>query len=225
MKSAEVKTQELLKQVQLKTKISKSRKSYWFEKFIWFISSDNYLVIGGRDAQQNELIVKRYLKSGDAYVHADIRGAASVVIKNRSPTEPIPPRTLSEAGTMAICYSAAWDAKIVTSAWWVSSEQVSKTAPSGEYLTTGSFMIRGKKNFLPPCQLIMGFGVLFKLDDDCIAKHIEARRTAQMNRENSNVTIENEEVSAVPDVAIELDDSSDEGEGQPDEKVRKFGVL
>lgn len=28
--------------------------------------------------------------------------------------------------------------------------QVSKTAPTGEYLTTGSFMIRGKKNYLPP---------------------------------------------------------------------------
>lgn len=44
---------------------------------------------------------------------------------------------------MAICHSAAWDAKVVTSAWWVNHDQVSKTAPSGEYLTTGSFMIRG----------------------------------------------------------------------------------
>jgi len=58
--------------------------------------------------------------------------------------DPIPPKTLNEAGTMAICNSAAWDAKVVTSAWWVNPSQVSKTAPSGEYLTTGSFMIRGK---------------------------------------------------------------------------------
>ena len=35
-----------------------------FEKFYWFISSENYLVIGGRDQQQNELIVKRYLTDG-----------------------------------------------------------------------------------------------------------------------------------------------------------------
>ncbi|KAJ8308820.1 hypothetical protein KUTeg_013694 [Tegillarca granosa] len=91
-----------------------------FEKFLWFISSENFLVIGGRDQQQNELIVKRYLKPGD----------------------PIPPKTLNEAGTMAICNSAAWDAKVITSAWWVHHDQVSKTAPSGEYLTTGSFMIR-----------------------------------------------------------------------------------
>ena len=41
--------------------------------------------------------------------------------------------------------------------------QVSKTAPTGEYLTVGSFMIRGKKNFLPPNPLVMGFAFLFKL--------------------------------------------------------------
>lgn len=42
--------------------------------------------------------------------------------------------------------------------------QVSKTAPTGEYLTTGSFMVRGKKNYLPPSHLVMGFGFLFKVD-------------------------------------------------------------
>jgi predicted ribosome quality control (RQC) complex YloA/Tae2 family protein len=64
--------------------------------------------------------------------------------------------------------SVAWDAKVVTNVWWVESDQVSKTAPAGEYLTTGSFMIRGKKNYLPPCHLIMGFSFLFKLDDSSI---------------------------------------------------------
>ena len=77
---------------------------------------------------------------------------------------------------MAVSYSAAWEAKIVTSAWWVHQSQVSKTAPTGEYLTTGSFMIRGKKNFLPPCYLMMGFGFMFKLDETCIENHLNERR-------------------------------------------------
>lgn len=59
LKSAERKTQQTLKEVRTISTISKARKVYWFEKFYWFISSENYLVIGGRDAQQNELIVKR----------------------------------------------------------------------------------------------------------------------------------------------------------------------
>ncbi|XP_024412914.2 ribosome quality control complex subunit NEMF [Desmodus rotundus] len=174
-KSAEKKTKQTLKEVQTVTSIQKARKVYWFEKFLWFISSENYLIIGGRDQQQNEVIVKRYLTPGDIYVHADLHGATSCVIKN--PTgEPIPPRTLTEAGTMALCYSAAWDARIITSAWWVYHHQVSKTAPTGEYLTTGSFMIRGKKNFLPPSYLMMGFSFLFKVEESCAWRHRGERR-------------------------------------------------
>jgi len=45
--------------------ITHMRKVHWFEKFNWFISSENYLVISGRDAQQNEMIVKRYMSKGD----------------------------------------------------------------------------------------------------------------------------------------------------------------
>jgi predicted ribosome quality control (RQC) complex YloA/Tae2 family protein len=40
------------------------RRPMWFERFHWFISSENYLVISGKDAQQNELIVKRYFRCG-----------------------------------------------------------------------------------------------------------------------------------------------------------------
>ncbi|XP_051942236.1 ribosome quality control complex subunit NEMF-like [Hippocampus zosterae] len=175
MKSAEKKTHQTLKEVQTVTTIQKARKVYWFEKFLWFITSENYLVIAGRDQQQNEMIVKRYLRAGDIYVHADLHGATSCVIKNPAGS-PIPPRTLTEAGTMSVCYSAAWDAKIVTSAWWVHHHQVSKTAPTGEYLTTGSFMIRGKKNYLPPSYLIMGFGFLFKVDEQSVFRHRGERK-------------------------------------------------
>lgn len=60
-------------------------------------------VIGGRDSQQNEQVVKRHLKLKDIYVHADLHGASSVVIKNPSGNT-VPPRTLHEAGIMALCY-------------------------------------------------------------------------------------------------------------------------
>ena len=124
---------------------------------------------------------------GDLYVHADLHGATSVIIKNPS-GQPVPPKTLNEAGCMAVSYSAAWEARIVTSAWWVHHSQVSKTAPTGEYLTTGSFMIRGKKNFLPPCYLIMGFGFMFKLDESCVENHINERRVRRVE-DNESVAV------------------------------------
>ncbi|XP_054256097.1 ribosome quality control complex subunit NEMF isoform X2 [Indicator indicator] len=189
-KSAEKKTKQTLREVQTVSTIQKARKVYWFEKFLWFISSENYLIIAGRDQQQNELIVKRYLKPG----------------------EPIPPRTLTEAGTMALCYSAAWDARVVTSAWWVSHNQVSKTAPTGEYLTTGSFMIRGKKNFLPPSYLMMGFSFLFKVDESCVWRHREERKIKVQDEDLETVSSSASELVAEEVELLDGGDSSNEDE-------------
>ncbi|KAM4853727.1 ribosome quality control complex subunit NEMF [Thomomys bottae] len=209
-RSAEKKTKQTLKEVQAVTSIQKARKIYWFEKFLWFISSENYLIIGGRDQQQNEIIVKRYLTPGDIYVHADLHGATSCVIKN--PTgEAIPPRTLTEAGTMALCYSAAWDARVITSAWWVYHHQVSKTAPTGEYLTTGSFMIRGKKNFLPPSYLMVGFSFLFKVDESCVWRH-RGERKVRMQDEETEIL-----ASRTSELLSEEMEQSEGGDGSSEE--------
>ncbi|KAJ1827115.1 hypothetical protein LPJ56_001834 [Coemansia sp. RSA 2599] len=152
---------------------------------------------------QSELLVKRYLRAGDAYVHADLHGAVSVVVKNRSASSPIPPSMLFQAGIMSVCQSHAWDTKIVTSAWWVEAHQVSKTAPTGEYLTTGSFMICGKKNFLPPTQLVYGFGFLFRLaDDESIARHAAARQ--------QRLALVQEGLRAASEVARENADNGDD---------------
>ena len=189
LKAAEAAAQRELANAKKKSKltidIGQKRKPHWFEKFHWMITSDNYLVVGGKDAQQNEMLVKRYLRPGDAYLHADVHGASSCILRakrrrkkdGRTEPIPLPEQALREAGTFTICHSSAWSSRMVTSAWWVESNQVSKTAPSGEYLTVGSFMVRGKKNYLPPSQLELGLGVLFRLgDEDSIARHKNERR-------------------------------------------------
>ncbi|KOB65691.1 Serologically defined colon cancer antigen 1, partial [Operophtera brumata] len=102
--------------------IIKARRTYWFEKFYWFISSDNYL------------------------------------------------------------------AKVVTRAWWVSASQVSKSAPTGEYLGTGSFMIRGKKHYVLTDQLSFGFSFMFRLEDSCIERHRDERKPVAVEDSASDVT-------------------------------------
>uniref|UniRef100_A0A8D0D3Q2 Ribosome quality control complex subunit NEMF n=1 Tax=Sander lucioperca TaxID=283035 RepID=A0A8D0D3Q2_SANLU len=214
MKSAEKKTQKTLKEVQTVTTIQKARKVYWFEKFLWFISSENYLVIAGRDQQQNEIIVKRYLR---ADVSSSTHLFVSLPLHLPAPGDPVPPRTLTEAGTMAVCYSAAWDAKIITSAWWVHHHQVSKTAPTGEYLTTGSFMIRGKKNFLPPSYLIMGFGFLFKVDEQSVFRHRGERKVKTVEEDMEDVTSRTAELLEEGEELIGKDDMEAEGEEDGEE--------
>ena len=58
--------------------------------------------------------------------------------------------------------------------------QVSKSAPSGEYLPQGSFMIRGKKNFINPPKLELGFGFLFKIDESCLEAHKDDRKVKRI---------------------------------------------
>jgi predicted ribosome quality control (RQC) complex YloA/Tae2 family protein len=48
-----------MKEVRVKASIQQLRKPLWWEKFNWFLSSENYIVLAGRDAQQNEMLVKR----------------------------------------------------------------------------------------------------------------------------------------------------------------------
>lgn len=179
LKSAEKKIAQDLKKglKQEKPTLHLTRRQMWFEKFLWFVSSDGYLVLGGRDASSNELLYKKHLRKGDVYVHADMHGAASVVIKNnpKTPDSPIPPSTLAQAGSLSVCSSNAWDSKAGMGAWWVNAEQVSKSAPTGEFLPTGSFMIRGNKNILTPQPLTLGFGFMFKISEESKANHVKHR--------------------------------------------------
>ncbi|RPA82707.1 hypothetical protein BJ508DRAFT_413882 [Ascobolus immersus RN42] len=140
------------------------RQTLWFEKFYWFISTEGYLVVGGRDAQQTDLLFRRFWKKGDVFVHADLDGAVPLMIKNTVPDQPISPSTLSQAGTYTICTSKAWDSKQITSAYWVEYEQVSKKDQLGEHMAVGTFRILGNKNFLPPAQLVLGYALLWLVE-------------------------------------------------------------
>lgn len=200
LKSTEQKVMQDLKKNLNKEKVvlRPIRKAMWFEKFTWFVSSDGYLVIGGRDAQQNEILYKKYLRKGDVYVHADLHGASSIIVRNKlqSADAPIPPSTLSQAGTLAVASSSAWDSKAGMSAWWVNADQVSKSAPTGDFLPTGSFMIRGMKNFLPPAQLVLGFGILWQISEDSKKNHLKHRLGEPVD-ESGAVTPQSEHVAEI----------------------------
>lgn len=132
------------------------RKKQWYEKFHWFVSSDGFLVIGGRNAEQNELIFSRYLGDEDVFLHADIHGAPAVVVKNGSTA---PERTLQEAAQFAASYSNAWKEKMGSvDVYAVSKEQVSKYS-HGEYVPKGGFVIKGDRKWFKNVELKLYIGV------------------------------------------------------------------
>lgn len=129
----------------------------WFEKLRWFVTSDGLLVIGGRDASTNEMVVKKHMENRDIYFHSDIHGAASVILK--AGEGEIPQGSIDQAASFAACFSSAW-AKGMGSAdvYWVNPEQVSKTPQSGEFVSKGAFIIRGSRNYIRGIPLTLSVG-------------------------------------------------------------------
>jgi predicted ribosome quality control (RQC) complex YloA/Tae2 family protein len=144
--------------------LTKRRKKEWFEKFRWVRSSDGFLVIGGRDATTNEIVIKKHMEPHDIVFHAEIVGAPFVLIKTEGKTAP--EQTINEAAQLAASYSKAWREMLSSvNVYWINPNQVSKTPPSGQFLQKGSFMIRGTKNFVRNVPLRVAVGIKIGKDE------------------------------------------------------------
>ncbi|PSQ55206.1 hypothetical protein BRD22_09945 [Halobacteriales archaeon SW_8_68_21] len=136
----------------------------WFERFRWFHTSTGYLVIGGRNADQNEELVKKYMGKHDRFFHTQAHGGPVTILKASGPSESAEPidfseETLREAAQFAVSYSSDWkDGRGAGDAYMVGPDQVSKTPESGEYIEKGGFVIRGDRTYFEdvPCQIAVG---------------------------------------------------------------------
>jgi len=134
----------------------KPTRRFWFEAYRWTFSSEGFLILGGRDAKTNDSLVRKHLKDGDRYAHADVHGAPSVVVKEGAKAGDA---TMREACEFALAYSKAWPAGMTSgSAFWVLPEQVSKQAESGEFLPKGGFVVRGKRNYVHDIPVALALG-------------------------------------------------------------------
>lgn len=138
----------------VKHKVREKKK--WFEKFRWFETSEGLLAVAGKDASSNIALLKKHLQPNDLVFHAEITGAPVVVLKEGSKASE---RSIEEVAQFAASYSRAWREGLSSiNVYYVRPEQVSFSAPSGEYLPRGSFMVRGKKNYVKT-RLAVAFGL------------------------------------------------------------------
>ncbi len=141
-----------------KKNLVKKRERKWFEKFHWFFTSEGFLVIAGKDAKTNEVIVKKLMEKNDVYFHADIHGAPHTVLKTEGKT----PGDISkkEAAIFAAIFSKAWREQLsAVDVYSAKPEQVTKSAPSGESLGTGAFMVYGKREWFKKTPLEFSIGL------------------------------------------------------------------
>jgi predicted ribosome quality control (RQC) complex YloA/Tae2 family protein len=129
-----------------RTKPLSKRKQAWYEKFRWFLTSEGRMAVGGRDAQTNSVLINRHMEENDVVYHADLFGSPFFVLKGGREQEEPEVRQVAQA---TVAFSSAWKTGLGSAdAYWVTPDQVSTAAPSGEYLPRGSFAIKGKKNFV-----------------------------------------------------------------------------
>jgi predicted ribosome quality control (RQC) complex YloA/Tae2 family protein len=144
---------------------SKIKRREWFEKFRWFRSSNGFLVVAGKDAVSNEVLIKKYTEPEDIVFHADVVGAPFVVAKTggKQPLEQV----INEAAEFAAAFSRGWREGFASiDVYWVKPEQLTKTPPSGEFVPHGAFIVTGKRNWKRNTPLTTAIGVIVNKDGE-----------------------------------------------------------
>ncbi len=155
-----------------KRKVEMENKE-WFEKFHWFISSDGFLVVAGKDTVSNEVLVKKYATQEDVVFHAEISGAPFVVVKAEGKT--ISEQTLHEAGEFAASFSRAWRENAGSAdVYWVKVDQLSKSGPSGESVPHGAFAVVGKRNWTRNVPLKTAVGIIVNEETSYVGGPVDA---------------------------------------------------
>jgi predicted ribosome quality control (RQC) complex YloA/Tae2 family protein len=131
-------------------------KKLWYHRFRWFMTSDGVPVLGGRDASQNEELVKKYMAGGDLFVHADVHGASVVIVKGKT-------ERMDEVAQFAASYSGAWrSGHFSADVYSALPTQVSKTPEHGEFITRGSFIVRGERTYYRDVPVAVGIGLVLE---------------------------------------------------------------
>ncbi|MFH1332240.1 MAG: NFACT RNA binding domain-containing protein [archaeon] len=146
------------------------KKKQWYEKFRWFVSSEGFLCVGGRDATTNDILVKKHIDKNDLVFHTESPGSPFFLIKTegRKPGD----ATLKEAAQATASFSRAWRNKLATSeVFSVGSDQIKKELG----LPKGTFMVYGKRSYFKPViELAIGVtseGVIMCGPHDAISKN------------------------------------------------------
>src|SRR5919202_687174 len=132
----------------------------WYERYRWFITSDDLLAIGGRDSSSNSVVIRKHVTEYDIVFHAEIYGSPFFVIKNSAAAGEIS-MSLQQVAQATVSFSRAWkDGLFSGDAYWVKADQIRKGAPTGQFLPKGSFVIEGKRNYIKGVEIKLAVGVM-----------------------------------------------------------------
>ncbi|MDD5340372.1 MAG: NFACT RNA binding domain-containing protein [Candidatus ainarchaeum sp.] len=163
VKAIEETEKELGKAKKAKKKAARvKREKEWYGKFHFAFTSGGRLMLGGRNAQQNDLLFAKHMDDADLFFHADIQGASAVILKGGAE---LPAKAgeagrqeLAEAAQFAASFSKAWlNGNASVDVYAVRKGQVSKHAAGG-FVPTGAFAISGERTWFRGTKLALRMG-------------------------------------------------------------------
>ncbi|MEK6830401.1 MAG: NFACT RNA binding domain-containing protein [Nanoarchaeota archaeon] len=109
-----------------------------YMNYRWFYTSSNKLVVGGKNDEQNELVLKNFLKEDYIVIHTTNPGSPFMIIQSYNPTK----KDIDETAVFCSCFSKSWklgSKKIDVDVF--KGSQIFKT----KNMKTGTFGVKGSK--------------------------------------------------------------------------------
>jgi len=144
----------------------KNPRKKWFERYRWFHSLGDVLVVAGKTSRNNETILKRYTKPADIVLHAEIPEAPIAVVRNENQQQ-LSAEAIYEAAVLVASYSSAWRDKIEAekiSVFYVAPQQVSLISKVGSKLAEIRF--DGERKLLQKIEPRLSIGMKEERADD-----------------------------------------------------------
>jgi len=112
-----------------------------YENFRWFFTSNDILVVGGKSDEQNEYVIKNFLKPGYTIMHTSEPGSPFMIIQYDNPNN----QDIEEAAIFCACFSKQWKlGKKQIDVDIFKGEQVYKT----KTMKIGTFGVKGGKRVI-----------------------------------------------------------------------------
>lgn len=175
-----------------------------YENFRWFFTSNDLLVVGGKNDEQNESVIENFLKPEYVVIHTTAPGSPFMIIQSEKSSK----KDIEETAIFTACFSKQWKLKTKkVSIDIFKGKQIYKT----NNMKKGTFGINGSKktiNVVPELVLVFQKGrlrsvpnttkeeKLVEIKQGNLSKEEAAQKISKIIKEKYHYPITKEEIMA-----------------------------
>ena len=162
-------------------KLPNPAKDYRYYR--WFFTSTNVLVVGGKSDEQNEFVIKNFLKPDYTVLHTSQPGSPFMIIQTDKPAK----KDIEETAVFTACFSQQWkqtnpNSKINIDIF--KGENIYKT----KQMKVGTFGVKGNKKAIkvkPELVLVIQKGKLRAVPKTTKEKILAIITPGKLNKEQA----------------------------------------